>query len=79
MAVFDDHAELLLRGGFVLKSVRTTTERMLISGERPLRLRHSASGLCFEKRIDPELPVVARKNRWLQVFESLLAHELLAT
>ncbi len=51
----------------------------LAAGERLLRLEHSPSGLCLEKRLDAEAPVVVQTARWRQVFTGLLARELLAT
>ncbi len=50
----------------------------LADGERRLRLEHTASGLCLEKRLDAGQPVVAQAGRWKQVFTALLARELLA-
>ena len=46
---------------------------------RLLRLEHLPSGLCLEKRLDAETPVVMQMERWRQVFASLLASELLVT
>ena len=50
----------------------------LADGGRVLRLEHTASGLSLEKRLAPEALVVAQKEKWLRVFESLLARELAA-
>lgn len=50
-----------------------------VGGGRLLRLKHPSSGLCLEKRLDAEMPVVVQTERWRQVFASLLARELLAT
>ena len=50
----------------------------LASGERLLRLEHPDSGLCLEKKLEPEPSVVAQTARWKQVFTSLLSRELLA-
>lgn len=48
----------------------------LQDGGRLLRLEHAVSGLCLEKRLVADLPMVAQKQRWLKVFAALLAREL---
>ena len=50
----------------------------LADGSRILRLEHLGSGVCLEKKLDGSLSVVRQKQRWLQVFESLLEREALA-
>lgn len=48
----------------------------LEGGERLLRLEHSPSGVCLEKRIDPAVSVASQKEKWLSAFQALLAREL---
>ena len=45
----------------------------LVSGERILRLTDPQSGLCLEKRLNPDEAVVRQKACLLQVFEAALA------
>jgi hypothetical protein len=45
-------------------------------GTRLLRFNEVESGLSMEKRLDPELPVVQQKERWLSAFRALLEREL---
>ena len=51
----------------------------LANGERLLRLAEGTTGLCLEKKIDPQQPVVRQKERLLKIFEAALARELTAT
>ena len=48
----------------------------LADGARILRFNEPASGLCLEKRLDPGQPVVREKERWKQVFQTMLEREL---
>ena len=48
----------------------------LADGARILRFNEPASGLCLEKRIEPDQPVAGQKQRWKQVFASMLEREL---
>jgi len=48
----------------------------LTDGARILRLSEPRSGLCLEKRLDPQAPVNEQKQRWQQVFIALLEREL---
>lgn len=50
----------------------------LTDGGRLLRLSEKVSGLCLEKRLAAQEPVVRQKARLLQEFERLLSRELLA-
>lgn len=50
----------------------------LTDGGRLLRLSERTSGLCLEKRLAAEQPIVRQKARLLQEFEQLLSRELLA-
>lgn len=45
----------------------------LSDGARLLRLSDPDSRLCLEKPLDPDLPVLAQKERWMRVFRDLLA------
>jgi hypothetical protein len=51
----------------------------LADGARILRLSEPASGLCLEKRLDPDKPVAQQKQRWDQAFLLILERELSAT
>lgn len=48
----------------------------LPDGGRVLRIQEPASGLCLEKRLDPMQSVARQKERWTQVFVSVLEREL---
>ena len=48
----------------------------LADGGRVLRIQESASGLCLEKRLDPDQSVARQKERWKQVFVAMLEREL---
>ncbi len=50
----------------------------LTDGGRLLRLSEKASGLCLEKRLVAQQPVVRQKARLLREFEQLLSRELQA-
>lgn len=43
---------------------------------RVLRIQEPASGLCLEKRLDPAQSVAQQKERWKQVFVTMLEREL---
>jgi hypothetical protein len=43
---------------------------------RILRLSEPQSGLCLEKRLDPQVSVVRQKQHWKQVFTTMLEREL---
>ena len=47
----------------------------LADGGRLLRLAEPESRLCLEKSLDPRLPILAQKERWLRAFRDLLARE----
>lgn len=49
----------------------------LTDGGRLLRLSEKSSGLCLEKRLAAQEPVVRQKTRLLREFEQLLSRELL--
>jgi hypothetical protein len=51
----------------------------LADGGRLLRLREPQSGLCLEKRLDPQESVARQKERWQQAFIAMLERELGAT
>jgi hypothetical protein len=51
----------------------------LADGARVLRLNEPESGLCLEKRLDPQQSVARQKERWMQVFQAMLERELGAT
>jgi hypothetical protein len=48
----------------------------LADGGRVLRFHEPSSGLCLEKRLQPDQPVAEQKQRWEKVFESILEREL---
>ncbi len=48
----------------------------LADGGRVLRFYEPASGLCLEKRLEPDKPVAQQKKRWEKVFSSMLEREL---
>ncbi|MGH8629439.1 MAG: hypothetical protein ACREU7_01570 [Burkholderiales bacterium] len=48
----------------------------LTDGARVLRLSEPKSGLCLEKRLDPGQSVARQKERWQQVFKTMLDREL---
>jgi len=51
----------------------------LAGGARLLRLSEPQSGLSLEKRLDPQKPLVAQKEKLLGMFEAALARaELVA-
>lgn len=45
----------------------------LAGGERILRLTEPHSGLCLEKKLHPDQPVVRQKERLLEALEAALA------
>jgi hypothetical protein len=45
-------------------------------GGRILRFSEASSGLCLEKRLDPDAPVARQKKRWEQVFVAMLEREV---
>lgn len=51
----------------------------LTDGGRLLRLSEKASGLCLEKRLVEQPPVVRQNTRLLREFQDLLAREAMAT
>ncbi|MDA1272555.1 MAG: hypothetical protein O2960_00680 [Verrucomicrobia bacterium] len=48
----------------------------LTDGGRILRLNDAQSGLCLEKRLNPQDSVSRQKERWKRVFLALLEREL---
>lgn len=48
----------------------------LTDGARVLRLSETRSGLCLEKRLDPKTSIARQKERWNQVFKTMLEREL---
>lgn len=48
----------------------------LTDGGRILRFSEPSSGLCLEKRLRPNEPVVQQKKRWERVFLDMLEREL---
>lgn len=48
----------------------------LADGGRILRLSEPLSGLCLEKRLNPQDSVARQKERWKQVFVTMLEREL---
>lgn len=48
----------------------------LADGGRILRWSEPQSGLCLEKRLDPQEPVARQKERWQNVFLAMLEREL---
>ena len=48
----------------------------LSDGARVLRLNEPQSGLCLEKRLDPGQSVARQKDRWKQVFQTMVEREL---
>jgi len=47
----------------------------LADGGRVLRFYEPSSGLCLEKRLQPEESVARQKERWERVFVSVLERE----
>ncbi len=47
----------------------------LADGGRVLRFYEPSSGLCLEKRLQPNEPVVRQKQRWERVFAEMLDRE----
>jgi len=48
----------------------------LADGGRILRMSEPQSGLCLEKRLDPQASVARQKARWKRVFLAMLEREL---
>jgi hypothetical protein len=48
----------------------------LTDGGRVLRFCEPSSGLCLEKRLQPDEPVARQKKRWERVFINMLEREL---
>lgn len=48
----------------------------LADGGRILRFSEPKSGLCLEKRLEPQEPVARQKERWKNVFVAMLEREL---
>jgi hypothetical protein len=48
----------------------------LTDGGRVLRFCEPSSGLCLEKRLQPEESVARQKERWERVFVNMLEREL---
>ncbi len=48
----------------------------LADGARILRLYEPSSGLCLEKRLQPDESVARQKQRWQRVFAEMLDREL---
>lgn len=48
----------------------------LTDGGRILRLSEPRSGLCLEKRLDPQDSLLRQKQRWLHVFTAMIDREL---
>ena len=48
----------------------------LADGGRVLRFYEASSGLCLEKRLQPEESVARQKERWERVFVNVLEREL---
>ncbi len=48
----------------------------LADGGRILRFSEPSSGLCLEKRLEPDKSVAQQKKRWEKVFASMLEREL---
>lgn len=61
-----------------MKNCRTEIQLVkLTDGGRLLRLSETAAGLCLEKRLAAQEPVVRQKARLLREFEHLISRELL--
>ncbi len=48
----------------------------LADGARILRFYEPSSGLCLEKRLQPDESVARQKQRWQRVFAEMLDREL---
>ena len=48
----------------------------LADGGRILRFCEPSSGLCLEKRLQPDESVAQQKKRWEKVFSNMLEREL---
>ena len=51
----------------------------LTDGGRLLRLSEPRSGLCMEKRLEPQKSVAEQKQQWQNVFVAMLEREFGAT
>lgn len=47
----------------------------LADGGRILRFSEPLSGLCLEKRLDPQKPVAQQSERWKSAFRAFLERE----
>ncbi|MDB6005909.1 MAG: hypothetical protein JWR15_2896 [Prosthecobacter sp.] len=47
----------------------------LADGQRLMRFEDAATGLCVERKIAPNAPVVAQKAKLLRLFEAMLASD----
>lgn len=62
-----------------MKNCRTEIQLVkLTDGGRLLRLSEKASGLCLEKRLAAQEPVMRQTTRLFREFESLLEREVAA-
>ena len=60
-------------------SMKCSVELLLLKladGGRILRFYEPSSGLCLEKRLNPDESVVQQKARWEKVFANMLEREL---
>jgi hypothetical protein len=60
-------------------AIKRSIEMLLLrlaDGGRILRFYEPASGLCLEKRLQPDEPVARQKQRWERVFAEMLDREL---
>lgn len=47
----------------------------LTDGQRLMRIEHDTTGLCVERKLVPEAPVVPQKAKLLRLFEAMLASD----
>lgn len=47
----------------------------LTGGQKLMRIEDPATGLSVERKLAPELPLVAQKNKLVRLFETLLLND----
>ncbi len=50
----------------------------LTDGQKLMRIEDKSTGLSVERKLSPELPLVAQKNKLVRLFESLLLNDAAA-
>lgn len=70
---------MVYRAAVLIQFVKREIEMLLLKltdNVRVLRLSEPQSGLCLEKRLEPNESVVRQKQHWKQVFSAMLEREL---